>query len=117
MKRANTTQRSWDNYVDPQTGVMGQSTQRSWDNYVGDNPIKSWKGQSPQGEARFYASSERWGPGGSGLSQAMDDLMDEEEENSKKKRRRRSESKGLSEYDTMRIKQSPLLIGGDELLA
>jgi len=91
------------------------TTQRSWDNYEGDRPIKSWEGQSPQGEARFYASSERWGPGGSGLSSAMDELMDEEEENPKKKRRRSATE--LSNYDKMRIKKAPLLTGGDGLIA
>ncbi len=39
------------------------TTQRSWDNYEGDNPIKRWVGQSPQGEARFYSNSEKFGPG------------------------------------------------------
>jgi hypothetical protein len=32
-RRPNTRQRSWDNYRDPNTGLMDQSRQRSWDNY------------------------------------------------------------------------------------
>ena len=53
-----------------------QNTQRSWDNYAGDRPIESWVGRAPEGEARFYANSPKWGPGSE----------DEEEEQPKDKR-------------------------------
>lgn len=41
------------------------TTQRSWSNYEGDNPKKDWVGQGPQGEARFYSDSSKYGPGAS----------------------------------------------------
>jgi hypothetical protein len=107
----NTTQRSWDNYVDPQTGVAGQTTQRSWDNYVGEKPIKRYKGTD------FYNSSERWAPGGSGLGSAMDELMNEEEEEENPKKKRSRKGQGLSDYDTMRIRNTPQLTGEDGLIA
>jgi hypothetical protein len=36
--------------------------QRSWSDYVGSYPIESWRGQTPIGDARFYADSWRYGP-------------------------------------------------------
>jgi hypothetical protein len=44
------------------------TTQRSWSNYVGDKPIKRWKGKAPIGEARFYADSPLYGPGGAAVA-------------------------------------------------
>lgn len=41
------------------------TTQRSWSNYVGDKPILNWVGKAPVGEGRFYADSYLYGPGSS----------------------------------------------------
>jgi hypothetical protein len=87
------------------------TTQRSWDNYEGDRPVRGRQ------YSDFYRSSDRWGPGGSGLSSAMEQIANEEKEKEEQRARRKRRRDEMSTYDKIRMRNSPQLVSGDGLIA